>query len=89
MRESTVESYFKARVKERGGSCRKVQWIGRRGAPDRRLFGACWVEFKRPGEKLDPHQKREHARMEAAGEWVEVVDSLAAVDVLMRYIYGY
>lgn len=35
MRESVVESHLVKRVEETGGLCRKVQWIGRRGAPDR------------------------------------------------------
>lgn len=35
MRESQIEKYLVARVKELGGEVRKVQWIGRRGAPDR------------------------------------------------------
>ena len=35
MRESQIEKYLVAKVKELGGEVRKVQWIGRRGAPDR------------------------------------------------------
>lgn len=35
MRESQIEKYLCDRVKELGGEVRKVQWIGRRGAPDR------------------------------------------------------
>ena len=35
MRESTIEAHLVKRVKELGGECRKVQWVGRRGAPDR------------------------------------------------------
>ena len=35
MRESSIEDYLVRRVKELGGECRKVQWIGRKGAPDR------------------------------------------------------
>jgi hypothetical protein len=35
MRESTVEQHLVKRVKALGGEVRKVQWIGRRGAPDR------------------------------------------------------
>lgn len=34
-RESEIESYLVERVKALGGEVRKVQWIGRRGAPDR------------------------------------------------------
>lgn len=35
MRESQIEKHLVKRVKELGGECRKIQWIGRRGAPDR------------------------------------------------------
>ncbi len=35
MRESDIESHLVKRVRELGGECRKVQWIGRHGAPDR------------------------------------------------------
>lgn len=35
MRESQIEKYLVKRVKELGGEVRKVQWIGRRAAPDR------------------------------------------------------
>lgn len=35
MRESDIENYLVERVKALGGEVRKVQWIGRRGAPDR------------------------------------------------------
>lgn len=35
MRERDIEKYLVERVKALGGEVRKVQWIGRRGAPDR------------------------------------------------------
>lgn len=35
MRESIIEKHLVKRVKELGGEVRKVQWIGRKGAPDR------------------------------------------------------
>lgn len=35
MRERDIERHLVARVKEMGGEVRKVEWIGRRGAPDR------------------------------------------------------
>jgi hypothetical protein len=35
VRESDIERHLVKRVKELGGEVRKVQWIGRRGAPDR------------------------------------------------------
>lgn len=35
MRERDIERHLVKRVKELGGEVRKVEWIGRRGAPDR------------------------------------------------------
>jgi hypothetical protein len=43
MRERDVEAYLVKRVRELGGECRKVQWIGRVGAPDRLvMLPAVW-----------------------------------------------
>lgn len=38
MRERDIERYLIERVEARGGEVRKVQWIGRRGAPDRLIL---------------------------------------------------
>ena len=78
--ESYIEQGAIKRAKECGFICRKVQWIGRRGAPDR-LFsradtGPFFVEFKKPGGTLDPHQVREIQRLREAGFQVYVIDSL-------------
>lgn len=35
LRESDIEKYLVKRVKAAGGECRKIQFIGRPGAPDR------------------------------------------------------
>jgi hypothetical protein len=96
MRESEVENYLVECVQKLGGEVRKVKWIGRRGAPDRvvmlpsvqcntvEVFTApIWVELKRPGEKAEPHQVREHARMRKMGQRVEVVDSFEGVDEVL------
>lgn len=98
MRESYIEQYLVDRVKELGGEVRKVQWIGRKGAPDRlvmlpdcydgtvvTLGGATiWIELKAPGEKAKPHQLREHDRMRKMGQRVEVIDSIEGVDEVLR-----
>ena len=75
-----------ARVRELGGEVRKVRWIGRNGAPDRRVMlvtGPFWVEVKAPGAPLKPHQAREHKRMRMHGEMVFVVDSIEAIEELL------
>lgn len=44
LRESDIEKYLVKRVKELGGECRKIQFIGRRGAPDRLvMLPARWA----------------------------------------------
>lgn len=86
MRESTIENYLVERVKAMGGEVRKVKWVGRSHAPDRRVMlpGRClWVELKAPGAKCRPGQVREHERMRSQGEYVEVVDSLERVDEVL------
>lgn len=92
MLEADIERYLVRRAKAVGGEVRKVQWVGRRGAPDRLVMrphgaekydgGAVWVELKKPGEKADPHQAREHERMRRCGQTVKVIDSIAGVDAL-------
>lgn len=42
-----------------------------------------WVELKAPGEKPEPHQAREHARMRRVGQHVIVIDSLEGVEELL------
>lgn len=94
MRESDIEEYLVKRVKELGGECRKVRWIGRRSAPDRVVMlpndprigqwpQTIWVELKAPGVKPRPHQLREHKRMRDMGQEVEVVDSFERVDEVL------
>lgn len=95
LRESDIEKYLVKRVKELGGECRKIQFIGRPGAPDRLVMlpfeagervnspETIWVELKAPGKKAEPHQLREHARMRKMGQRVVVIDSLAGVDEVL------
>ena len=97
IRERDIERHLVKRVKELGGEVRKVQWIGRRGAPDRLVMlpekhwvliasagvGAIWVELKAPGKKAEPHQVREHERMRTMGQCVVVIDSIEGVEELL------
>ena len=93
MRESEIEKYLVKRVKELGGEVRKVKWIGRNGAPDRLVMlpldqvdwqrSTIWVELKAPSKKAEPHQLREHKRMQAMGQRVEVVDSFERVEEIL------
>lgn len=92
MRERDIEDYLVKRVKAMGGEVRKVQWIGRIGAPDRLIMMrslalgigfTVWVELKAPGAKPRPSQLREHERMRAMGQRVVVIDSLEGVEELL------
>lgn len=94
MRESQIEKYLVKRVKALGGEVRKVQWIGRRGAPDRLVmlpadlvwYGATssvWVELKATGVKPEAYQAREHNRMRAMDQHVVVIDSFEGVEALL------
>lgn len=90
MRESKVEAYFRRRVAETGGIERKVQWIGRRGCPDRWCGWPAtqkrgWVEMKKPKTpEAEAHQAREHARMRSCGDRVDVLATIEAVDAYVE-----
>lgn len=94
MRERDIERHLVKRAKELGGEVRKVEWIGRRGAPDRLIMlpqeayiddarSCIWVELKAPGVAPEPYQLREHERMRKLGQRVEVIDSIEAVERLL------
>lgn len=75
--EAKVVQRIKALVKSYGGEVRKVEWSGRRGAPDLLVLMPghhFFVEVKAPGEKPRPEQLREHERLRAAGFDVFVSD---------------
>jgi len=98
-RERDIEAYLVERVKALGGEVRKVKWVGRAGAPDRLVMlpravrptvagievntSTIWIELKAPGEKAKPHQAREHQRMRAMGQRVEVIDSFEQIDEVL------
>lgn len=75
--EAKVVQRIKTLVKSYGGGVRKVEWSGRRGAPDLLVLMPgrhFFVEVKAPGEKPRPEQLREHERLRAAGFDVFVSD---------------
>jgi len=88
MRESVVEQHLVKRVKALDGFVRKLKWIGHRGAPDRFVAiprrGMWLAELKRPGEGLEDHQAREHARLQNMDIRVVVLDSIEAVDAFIE-----
>lgn len=90
VKERDIEEVLVETVKLAGGEVRKVKWIGRNGAPDRCVmlpeFGPVFVEVKAPGEKLEPHQAREHARMRKNGVLVTYIDSIAQAVSIVSHI---
>ena len=85
MRESQIEQHLIKELKKLGIETRKVQWIGRDGAPDRLILakGGIYVELKAPGKEPRENQLREHEKMRAAGIRVEVIDSFDGVNKLV------
>lgn len=95
MLEKSVEEHLTDRVEELGGMCEKFVSPGRRGPPDRLITWPLelqsWftpamelVELKRPGETLDEHQVRDHAKRIRRGVMVTVLDSIMAVDMWIK-----
>lgn len=106
MKERDIEAYLAKRVKQLGGACNKVVWVGRKNAPDRVLLlpafmlrgkalplkpTTIWVEVKNPDTiKTFPSnaheraQAREHERMRAMGQRVEVVGTIEQVEELFK-----
>ena len=102
MRERDIEAHLVRRVKELGGEVRKVQWVGRSGAPDRVVMlpeyrtgfaqdaETIWVELKNPetiktfpADARERAQAREHQRMRAVGQRVEVIGTIEQVEELL------
>lgn len=103
LKERDIEKYLVERVKALGGEVRKVQWEGRKGAPDRVVMlpvlcpalvcdetGTVWVELKNPdtiktfpANAHERAQHREHERMRAMGQRVEVIGTIEQVNRLL------
>lgn len=105
LKERDIERHLVRRVKDLGGEVRKVQWIGRQGAPDRLVMlggsyidDCCevppltvWVELKNPETikafPANPHERaqaREHERLRAVGQRVEVIGTIEQVEDLLK-----
>lgn len=89
VKEDVIEDYLRTEVEKAGGVYRKLHWLGRRGAPDEfvllpGIVGPILVETKAPGEEPRTNQKNEHRMLRRFGVRVEVIDSHAQVDALIR-----
>jgi Holliday junction resolvase len=86
-RERDVERHLVRRAVELGGQTWKWSSPAVRGVPDRivTLRGRTLaVECKAPGHKPTAVQERQHALLRRHGWRVEVVDSIEAVEALLR-----
>lgn len=84
--ENEIESYLVERAEKLGAFVRKLQWVSRRGAPDRMIIyrgRVIFVECKAPGEDLDPHQDREMKRMMQHSAEVYTVDTCKKCDLII------
>lgn len=79
--ELAIEIPVVRRAEAAGWFVRKVQWVGRVGAPDR-VFAKeqriVWIEFKDTGQKPRLSQLQEHKRMREAGMEVHVCDTVSS-----------
>lgn len=85
--ETTIETRFYDRMKDRGIVAVKLNLRSRRHFPDRMIilpFGrTVFIEFKRPGEEPRRAQTRNHEWLRARGHIVGVFDD---VDVAEQFI---
>jgi hypothetical protein len=80
MLESKIEKETMLYAAEHGWLCRKIRWIGRRGAPDRLFIRAgriIFVEFKKPKGTPRIQQEREIERLEYHGAKVYVINDIS------------
>lgn len=90
MRESDIERELVRAVQAAGGIAYKFTSPSRRSVPDRIvLLPGCpaqFVELKAPGAKPTRAQKREHARIAAAGGTVWVIDGFEGVAHFLEWM---
>ena len=95
MLERNLEAHLVKRVAELGGDARKIQWVSRRGAPDRLVMlpggRVLWLELKNPeaiktfpANAHERQQQREIERMRGYGLQVEVVGTIERIEELLK-----
>lgn len=86
-KESAVEEYLVQQVALAGGEARKVQFIGRQGAPDRVVILPgllVWVELKSVTGTLRHAQAREHTRLREMAQEVFIIRTKPEVDFYLN-----
>lgn len=90
MRESTLERRLVREVERIGG--RAPKWVspGNRGVPDRIVIlpggRTIFVEMKKPGESLEPLQRKWAKELIGMGHEVYKIDSEDQVDWFIREV---
>lgn len=77
--ESDIEQADRDSAKANGWFVEKIQKTGRNGFPDRfyaKGGRVILIEWKKPGGRATPQQKRRHGELREAGVEVYVVDSI-------------
>ncbi len=89
--ETILEETCAIEAELRGIGSRKLEWIGRRGAPDRLFVGKgklLLVEFKILTGRLSPAQVQEHTWFRKYGYKIAVVNSLNQFVDLIEEFFG-
>lgn len=88
--EKRIERRLAESVRAAGGMCIKMQCDFMAGLPDRLVLlpggRVAFVELKTTGERPRRLQGVVHARLRGLGFRVEVIDTLAGVDLFMKTI---
>ncbi|ERP95653.1 hypothetical protein Q669_29715 [Labrenzia sp. C1B10] len=91
MLEKKIERLVSAYGEKRGFLVRKLQWVGRHGAPDRVFMKAgviYFIEFKQKGKKPTANQEAEIQRLRDAGFGVWVIDCVEEGKALLDRLSG-
>lgn len=91
MSEKVIELQTCDWAQQNGILVRKVQWLGRRGAPDRLFMAnglAVFIEFKSPTGKLSKIQEREIARLREAGMLVQVFSDSKKAILYLKTVFA-
>lgn len=91
--EGIVQTYAQEQLKAKGCLVRKIGYESRRGCPDLIVMipggRIVFLEMKKDEKtKADPHQAREHKRMQAVGVDVRVIGSKEQADKLIEELWS-
>ena len=79
--ESEIENKAVYLAELQGYVSYKLQFVGKKGAPDRIFFGhgkCVLIEFKRPGQTLDANQEKRHIEIKPIYQHIYVCSSVEA-----------